>query len=83
MTSAMTGAVAVVSDDGDAPTISAWTLVGLGGFLVGSVVMGIVIGWFVDDLAGTSPLGILIGVGVGVVVAVVGSCLRIASYLRR
>jgi F0F1-type ATP synthase assembly protein I len=72
----------VVSDDDDA-TINAWTLVGLGGFLVGSVVLGLLAGWFVDDLADTSPVGILVGLCVGVVVAVVGSCVRIASYLRR
>jgi F0F1-type ATP synthase assembly protein I len=73
----------VVSDEGDEPAINAWTLVGLGSFLVGCVVAGLVIGWFVDDVADSSPIGILIGLSVGVVVAVVGSCVRIASYLRR
>lgn len=82
-TSAMTGAVRVVSDESNEPTINAWTLVGLGGFLVGCVVAGLVAGWFVDELADSSPVGILVGLSVGVVVAVVGSCLRIASYLRR
>ena len=73
----------MVSDEGNEPTINAWTLVGLGGFLVGSVVLGLVVGWLVDDVAGTSPLGVLVGLSVGVVVAVVGSCVRIATYLRR
>lgn len=71
------------SDDSGDAAVSAWTLVGLGGFLAGSVVLGLVAGWLVDDLADTSPVGILIGLCVGVVVAVVGSCVRIASYLRR
>jgi F0F1-type ATP synthase assembly protein I len=79
----MTGAVRVVSDEDPEPTIDAWTLVGLGGFLVGCVVAGLVIGGLVDNLAGSSPVGVLVGLSVGVVVAVVGSCLRIATYLRR
>jgi len=79
----MTGAVRVVSDDGDDPTINGWTLVGLGGFLVGCIVAGLVIGWFVDDLADSSPVGILTGLSVGVAVAVVGSCVRISRTLHR
>ena len=83
MRPAMTEDGSVGSDDSDDAAISAWTLVGLGGFLVGSVVLGMVVGWLVDDLLDSSPVGILIGVCVGVVVAVVGSCVRIARYLRR
>ncbi len=79
----MTGAVQVVDDESTDPTINGWTLVGLGGFLVGCIVAGLVIGWVVDDLAGSSPVGVLVGLSVGVVVAVVGSWLRIASVLRR
>jgi F0F1-type ATP synthase assembly protein I len=73
----------VVDDDDLQPAISAWTLVGLGSFLVGCVVAGLVIGWLVDDVADSSPVGVLVGLSVGIVVAVVGSCVRIASYLRR
>jgi F0F1-type ATP synthase assembly protein I len=65
------------------PTINAWTLVGLGGFLVGCVVAGLVVGALIDDAEGSSPVGVLIGLSVGVVVAIVGSCVRIARYLRR
>lgn len=78
----MTGAVQVVDDESTDPTINGWTLVGLGGFLVGCIVAGLVIGWVVDDLVGSSPVGVLVGLSVGVVVAVVGSWLRIASVLR-
>jgi len=73
----------VVSDEDDDATIDGWALIGLGSFLVGSVVAGLVLGWFADDIWGSSPVGILVGLSVGVVVAVVGSCVRIASYLRR
>ncbi len=73
----------MVLDDDDEPEINAWTLVGLGGFVVGCVVLGMLAGWLVDDVAGSSPIGILVGLSIGVVVAIVGSCLRIATYLRR
>lgn len=73
----------MVNDEGTDPEISGWTLAGLGGFLVGCVVAGLVIGWLIDDAAGSSPVGVLVGLSVGVAVAVVGSWLRIARYLRR
>jgi len=79
----VTGALRVVDDERTDATIDGWTLVGLGGFLVGCVVVGMLLGWLVDDLADTAPAGILVGLTVGVVVAVVGSWLRISSYLRR
>ena len=57
-------------------------LVGLGGLLVGSVVAGLVIGVFVDDRAGTSPLFSLLGIGVGVILGGVGFWLRVRAALR-
>jgi F0F1-type ATP synthase assembly protein I len=87
MPATTTGAAQVVGDAHDdeqnEPTINAWTLVGLGGFLVGCVVAGLVVGALIDDAEGSSPVGVLIGLSVGVVVAIVGSCVRIARYLRR
>lgn len=55
---------------------------GLGGLLVGSVVAGLVIGVFVDDRAGTSPLFSLLGIGVGVILGGVGFWLRVRAALR-
>lgn len=79
----MTGAVRVVSDERGDDTITGWTLAGLGGLLVGCVVLGLLLGYLVDDVAGSSPVGVLAGLAVGVIAAVVGSWLRIASHLRR
>lgn len=71
-------------DHGDTDAeIGAWTLVGIGGFVVGCVVAGLVIGSLADDHWGSSPVGVLVGISIGIVVAVVGSCVRIAGYLRR
>ena len=55
---------------------------GLGGLLVGSVVAGLVIGVFVDDRAGTSPVFSLVGIGLGVVIGGVGFWLRVRAALR-
>jgi F0F1-type ATP synthase assembly protein I len=57
-------------------------LVGLGGLLVAAVVGGMVIGLVVDDQAGTSPAGVLVGIAVGVVLGAVGFWLRVRSALR-
>lgn len=72
-----------MSDPQSPPTLDARTVIGLGGFLVGCVVAGIVLGLVADGIFGVSPIGIIVGTAVGIVVAVVGSCLRIAQYLRR
>jgi F0F1-type ATP synthase assembly protein I len=57
-------------------------LVGLGGLLVAAVVGGMVIGLVVDDLAGSSPVGVLVGIAVGVAVGIVGFWLRVRNALR-
>jgi F0F1-type ATP synthase assembly protein I len=68
--------------DDDDTAIDAWTLVGLGSMLVGCVVLGLVLGALADNQWNSSPTGILVGLGIGIVVGVVGSWLRIARFLR-
>jgi F0F1-type ATP synthase assembly protein I len=57
-------------------------LIGLGGLLVGSVVLCTVLGLVVDRNLDSSPTFTLLGVGVGIVLAVVGFWVRIRSALR-
>lgn len=57
-------------------------LLGLGGLLVGAVVGGLVIGLLVDDAAGSTPVGALVGVGLGIVAGGVGFWLRVRAALR-
>jgi F0F1-type ATP synthase assembly protein I len=57
-------------------------LLGLGGLLVAAVVGGLVIGLLVDDAAGTSPLFVLVGIAVGIVLGAVGFWARVRSALR-
>jgi F0F1-type ATP synthase assembly protein I len=57
-------------------------LIGLGGLLVGSVVLCTVLGLVLDRSLDSGPTFTLVGVGVGMVLAVVGFWLRIRSALR-
>ena len=57
-------------------------LIGLGGLLVGSVVVCTILGLVVDRSTDSSPTFTLLGVGVGIVLAVVGFWVRIRSALR-
>ena len=57
-------------------------LVGLGGLLAGAVVAGTVLGLVVDNVAGTSPVFTLVGVGLGIVAGGVGFWLRVRDALR-
>ena len=64
---------------GDGPGIR--DLLSLGGMLVGCIVVGVAIGLFVDARLGSSPSGVLIGTGLGIVAASVGFVLRVRGYL--
>jgi F0F1-type ATP synthase assembly protein I len=50
--------------------------------LVGCIVVGVAIGLFVDAKAGSSPVGVLVGTGTGIVAAGFGFWARVRSYLR-
>jgi F0F1-type ATP synthase assembly protein I len=57
-------------------------LIGLGGLLAGSVVFGLVAGLLVDDAAGSSPVGVLVGIGLGVLAGCVGFVAKVRAALR-
>jgi F0F1-type ATP synthase assembly protein I len=57
-------------------------LVGLGGLLAGAVIAGLVIGYLVDEAAGTSPIGVLVGIGVGILAGCAGFIARVRAALR-
>lgn len=57
-------------------------LIGLGGLLAGAVIAGTVLGLVIDNLADTSPVFTLIGVGLGIASGAVGFWLRVRSALR-
>lgn len=57
-------------------------LLALGGQLIGSVVGFTVLGIVIDHFAGTSPLGAIIGVGLGIVAGAIGFVSRARRALR-
>jgi F0F1-type ATP synthase assembly protein I len=57
-------------------------LAGLGGVLVAGVVGGLVIGLLVDNAAGTSPLWTLVGITVGIGLAIAAFVVRVRDALR-
>jgi F0F1-type ATP synthase assembly protein I len=71
-----------MADDNNDKTLRGRDLVGLGGVLVGSVVLGLVIGLVVDDKAGTSPVFSLVGIGLGIVAGGIAFWLKVRSVLR-
>ncbi len=57
-------------------------LLGLGGMLAGCVVGCTVLGLVVDELAGSSPVGAVTGVGLGIVFGAIAFVLRALRALR-
>jgi F0F1-type ATP synthase assembly protein I len=60
---------------------SVWDLLTLGGTIAGCVVGGIVLGWLIDRAAGTLPVFILVGLGIGIVAGVLAVYSKIRIYL--
>lgn len=71
-----------MGDDDSEKALRGRDLAGLGGLLVGCVVAGLVIGYLIDDVAGTSPAFTLVGIAAGIVLSGVGFWLRVRSFLR-
>jgi len=71
-----------MGDEHTETTLRGRDLAGLGGILVAAVVGGMVVGLVIDDRAGTTPAGVLIGIAVGVVAGTAASWLRVRTALR-
>lgn len=57
-------------------------LIGLGGLLAGCVIAGLVIGYLIDEAAGTAPVGVLVGIGLGILAGCVGFVVKVRVALR-
>ncbi|TSD93897.1 hypothetical protein FOS14_21680 [Skermania sp. ID1734] len=57
-------------------------LIGLGATLVGSVVFGLIVGWVLDAVLGTTPLFIMVGLAVGILCAVGSSVVQFRKFMR-
>lgn len=71
-----------MADDASGQGLRGRDLVGLGGLLAGAVVAGLVLGLLADDKFGSSPVGVLIGIGLGVLLGCIAFAVRVRSALR-
>jgi F0F1-type ATP synthase assembly protein I len=63
------------------PELRGRDLVGLGGMLAAAVVAGLLLGLLADHLFDSSPVGVLVGIGLGVVAGCLGFWVRVRSVL--
>jgi F0F1-type ATP synthase assembly protein I len=70
------------SDSGANAGLRGRDLIGLGGLLAGSVIAGLVIGYLVDEAAGTGPVGVLVGIALGIAAGAIGFVVRVRAALR-
>ena len=71
-----------MADDGSSQGLRGRDLLGLGGLLAGCVVAGTVLGYVLDQAAGTSPVFTLVGIALGMVAGAVGFWAKVRSALR-
>ncbi|GAA1128491.1 AtpZ/AtpI family protein [Nocardioides aquiterrae] len=69
-------------DEGSDAGLRGRDLIGLGGLLAGAVVAGLVIGYLVDEAAGTSPVFVLVGIGLGILAGCAGFVVKVRAALR-
>ena len=62
------------------PELNLYALVGIGTLNLGTLVLGLGIGWFVDGRIGTFPVVTLIGLMVGVAAGLTASWFQIRKY---
>jgi len=70
------------SDAGPQAGLNGRDLIGLGGLLAGSVVLGTVLGLLVDHAAGSAPVGVLVGIALGMVAGAVGFVVKVRAALQ-
>jgi F0F1-type ATP synthase assembly protein I len=70
------------SRDASSSDLRGRDLIGLGGLLAGCVVAFTVLGYVLDQAAGTSPVFTLIGIALGMVAGAVGFWAKVRSALR-
>jgi F0F1-type ATP synthase assembly protein I len=62
------------------PELNLYALVGIGTLNLGSLVLGLGIGWFIDGRIGTFPVVTLIGLMAGIAAGLTASWFQIRKY---
>jgi F0F1-type ATP synthase assembly protein I len=62
------------------PELNLYALVGIGTLNLGSLLLGLGIGWFIDGRTSTFPVVTLIGLAVGIAAGLTASWFRIRKY---
>ena len=62
------------------PEFNLYALVGIGAINVGSLLIGLVVGWLIDGRTGTFPVGTLVGLLIGIIAGLTASWFRIRDY---
>jgi hypothetical protein len=76
-----TGAARAMNDDGAKPTLDAWNLIGIGGYNLACLLLGMGLGRLVDGWLGSVPALTLAGLALGILAGVVGTWFRIRPFL--
>lgn len=63
------------------PWLEALSLTGIGFYIAGSIILGIVGGRWLDDKYNTSPLWLIVGLILGIVVAIYGTYSMFKPFL--
>jgi len=71
-----------VPDDLEPAPLGGRDLLDLGALLVGCVVGCTLLGLFIDHLAGSSPLGVVVGVALGMLLGALGFVARVRRSMR-
>lgn len=61
--------------------LSVWSLLGIGGYDAVCLLAGMGLGWFADSRLHTTPIFVLVGLALGLVLAVVGTWAQIRKFL--
>ena len=70
------------SDAGPDAGLRGRDLIGLGGVLAGCVIVGMVLGLVVDNATGSEPVGVLVGIALGVLAGAFAFVVRVRAALR-
>ena len=71
-----------MADEDTDHTLRGRDLAGLGGLLAGAVIAGLVLGLFLDHVAGTDPVFALVGTFFGIIAGALGFWVRVRSVLK-